>query len=90
MKSADITTTLPNNISICHQLISELLGTVESYRKTVASLEHRFDLLLRSRYGSKSEKINIDELLPGIRELFERQNNIEVKSVEPVKTETIT
>ncbi|MHB9071820.1 MAG: transposase domain-containing protein [Sedimentisphaerales bacterium] len=59
MKSADITTTLPQNISICHQLISELLGTVESYKKTVASLEHRLDLLLRSRYGSKSEKINI-------------------------------
>jgi len=90
MESADITTTLPQSISVCHQLINELIRTVESYKKKVASLEHRLDLLLRSRYGNKSEKINIDELLPGIRELFEQQSKEEQqKPSEPVKTQTI-
>jgi len=88
MESADITTTLPQNISICHQLISELLGTVESYKKTVASLEHRLDLLLRSRYGSKSEKINPEELFPQLRELF--ASSPAEQKVEPVKTEKIS
>ena len=85
----DAAITLPQNISICHQLISELYNTLKDKDHLIGQLEHRLNLLLRSRYGSKSEKINIDELLPGLRELFEQQNTQEIKP-EPVKTETIT
>jgi transposase len=86
MQSTDaITTTLPGNISICHHLIKDLFDTLKSKDRLIGQLEHRLDLLLRSRYGSTSEKINPEELLPQLRELFEQPQ----PEVEPVKTEKI-
>ncbi|HBG26992.1 MAG TPA: hypothetical protein DDX75_07855 [Phycisphaerales bacterium] len=88
MESMDAITALPNNLNQCHQLISSLFDSLEQYKHTVASLEHRLDLLLRSRYGSKSEKINPEELLPQLRQLFE-QPQAEQKQ-EPVTTQKIS
>lgn len=86
MQSTDaITTTLPGNISICHHLIKDLFDTLKSKDRLIGQLEHRLDLLLRSRYGSTSEKINPEELIPQLRELFEQPQ----PEVEPVKTEKI-
>jgi transposase len=86
MQSTDaITTTLPGSISICHHLIKDLFDTLKSKDRLIGQLEHRLDLLLRSRYGSTSEKINPEELLPQLRELFEPPQ----PEVEPVKTEKI-
>jgi len=91
MERMDAITALPNNINQCHQLIAGLLDSLKQYKHTIASLEHRLDLLLRNKYGGKSEKIDIDELLPGIRELFEQQQTAaEQKPVASVKTQTIT
>ena len=70
MESRDAIITLPASVLICHQLISELLGTLKDKERLIGQLEHRLDLLLRSRYGGKSEKINPEELLPQLRELF--------------------
>ena len=89
MESMDAAITLPDNISSLKNIILELLSTLKGKDRLIGQLEHRLDLLLRSRYGGKSEKINIDELLPGIRELFGQQNTREVPA-EPVKKETIT
>ena len=88
MESMDAAITLPQNISICHQLISELISSLKDKDRLIGQLEHRLDLLLRSRYGSKSEKINPEELLPQLRELFE-QSQPEQKE-EPVKTQKIS
>jgi transposase len=88
MESMDAITALPNNLNQCHQLISSLLDSLKQYKHTISSLEHRLDLFLRSRYGGKSEKINPEELLPQLRQLFE-QSQPEQKQ-EPVKTQKIS
>jgi transposase len=88
MESMDATITLPDNISSLKNIIFELLGTLKGKDRLIGQLEHRLDLLLRSRYGSKSEKINPEELLPQLRELF-ASSSAEQK-VEPVKTEKIS
>ena len=84
----DASITLPNSISTCHHIIQELFDTLKNKDRLIGQLEHRLDLLLRSKYGSKSEKINLDELLPGLRELFEQ--SLSEQKDEPVKTEKIT
>jgi len=90
MESRDAIITLPDSILICHQLISELLGTLKDKERLIGQLKHRLDLLLRSRYGGKSEKINPEELLPQLRELFSLPVPQAKALSEPVKTETIT
>ena len=86
MDSMDATTTLPDNISSLKTIISELLDTLKSKDRMIGQLEHRLDLLLQSKYGKRSEKINPDELLPFIRDMFIKpQPQVE----EPVETEKI-
>ncbi|MGR8999789.1 MAG: IS66 family transposase [Gammaproteobacteria bacterium] len=84
----DAAITLPDNISSLKNIIIELIGTLKGKDRLIGQLEHRLDLLLRSKYGNRSEKINPEELLPQLRELFE-QPQTEQKS-EPVKTEKIS
>ena len=88
MESMDAITALPNNLNQCHELISSLFDSLKQYKHTIASLEHRLDLLLRSRYGSKSEKINPEELLPQLRQLFEQPQ--QEQKQEPVTTQKIS
>jgi transposase len=88
MESMDAAITLPDNISSLKNIILELLDTLKGKDRLIGQLEHRLDLVLRSRYGSKSEKINLEELLPQLREFF--ASSPAEQKVEPVKTETIT
>jgi transposase len=87
MESMDAATTLPDNISSLKTIILELLATLKGKERLIGQLEHRLDLLLRSRYGSKSEKINPEELLPSLRALFEQPPS--EAPAEPVKTQKI-
>ena len=80
--------TLPDNISSLKNIIIELIDNLKSKDRLIGQLEHRLDLLLRSRYGSKSEKINPEELLPQLRELFEQPQAPQEE--EPVKTQKIS
>jgi transposase len=88
MESMDAAIPLPDNTSSLKNIIIELLNTLKGKDRLIGQLEHRLDLLLRNRYGSKSEKINPEELLPQLRDLFEPSPS--EQKVEPVKTETIT
>ncbi len=88
MQSTDAAITLPDNVQSLKSIILELINTLSNKDRLIGQLEHRLDLLLRSKYGSKSEKINPEELLPQLRELFE-QSQVQQKE-EPVKTEKIS
>jgi len=90
MESTDANITLPDNISNLKGIIFELLKSLKDKERLIGQLEYRLDLLLRSRYGNKSEKINPEELLPSLRELFDQPGEEEKPSAEPVKTQTIT
>jgi transposase len=55
---------LPENISVCHQMIAQLFETVHQLQRLNGQLEHRIDQLLRRYYGPRSERISPEELLP--------------------------
>ena len=88
MHSMDVNSTLPDNISSLKTLILELLDTLKGKDRLIGQLEHRLDLLLRRQYGRQSEKINPEDLLPGLQDLF-IPSPADAHS-EPVKTETVT
>jgi len=88
MHSMDANSTLPDNISSLKTLILELLNTLKGKDRLIGQLEHRLDLLLRRQYGRQSEKINPEDLLPGLRDLF--VSSPPEPHSEPVKTETVT
>jgi transposase len=88
MDSMDAAITLPDNISSLKTMILELLDTLKGRDRLIGQLEHRLDLLLRSKYGHKSETINPEELLPHLRDLFEQP--LPEQKAESVQTEKIT
>jgi transposase len=88
MQNMDANISLPDSITTCHNLIQGLLDTLKNKDRLIGQLEHRLDLLLKSKYGSRSEKINPEELLPQLRDLF--VSSLPEQKTEPVKTETIT
>jgi len=89
MESTDASLPLPNTLTQCHQVINDLLDSLHKYQHTISALEHRLDLLLRSRYGRHSEQIDPEELLPALRDLYEPKEE-ETTSAAPVPTQKIT
>jgi len=90
MVSMDATLTLPDDSSSLKNIILELVATLKGKDRQIDQLEHRLDLLLRSRCGRSSEKINPAELLPALRALFEQKEEAApAKQEEPAETETI-
>lgn len=88
MHSMDANVTLPDDISSLKALVAELLDTLKGKDRMIGQLEHRLDLLLRSKYGRQSEQIDPEELLPGLRELF--VSSPTPPPSEPAKTETVS
>lgn len=84
---------LPQNISVCHQMIVELFETVRQLQRTNSQLEHRMDQLLRRYYGPRSERISPEELLPFVEDimgLLQSQNDEQaVGQEEPAQGDTI-
>ena len=86
---------LPNDISLCHNLIKELFDSLGKYENRVGHLQHRIEQLIHQLYGRKSERLeDIDPelLLPFIQEYVKEQaeSNGEQKSEskkEPAKEE---
>jgi transposase len=63
MQDALATPTLPDDVTTCHRMIGELLGTVREQRRENEQLRSRLDQLLRRIYGPHSERINPDQPL---------------------------
>lgn len=56
------TKNLPDNLNICHQIILELLATINNLGSEVEVLKNRLNTLLRNSYGTKSEKFDPNQL----------------------------
>ena len=67
MVMLDATTTpelnLPEDLTVCHGMIRELLASLSSERKRIARLEHQLDQLLKRFYGPRADRINPDQPL---------------------------
>jgi transposase len=62
---------LPTDLETAHQLIRELLETLRKQALLNAHLQHQIDKLLRRIYGSRSEKLDPNQLLLFAREMIE-------------------
>lgn len=54
--------TLPNDLSLCQQIILQQQEQLEASQRKVEQLEHRLDLLLRRIYGPRSERADPNQL----------------------------
>jgi len=61
---------LPPDLDACHQLIRELLESLAEQTHLNEKLQHQLELLLRQRYGRKTEKIDPAQLLLFAREIL--------------------
>ena len=79
--------TLPNDISLCHNLIKELCESLGKYEKRVCRLQHTIEQLLRQHYGHRSERLEDiapELLLPFMREYVKEQvNQTEEQNSDP-------
>jgi transposase len=59
-------TPLPNDLSVCHAMIRELLDSLKKTRHDYEGVQQRLDLLLRKLYGPKAERFDPNQpwLLP--------------------------
>ena len=55
-------TPLPDDPTLLKQMIHELLGQLQDYRRNETKLRHRLDELVRKLYGKSSEKVNPNQL----------------------------
>src|SRR6516162_5977194 len=75
MKDAEVA--LPNDIALCHELIRQQPAALEQAQRRIEQLEHSMDLLLRQRYGPRSERIDPNQL-----RLFTGEDDAPVPSEE--------
>jgi transposase len=76
MKDAEAA--LPNDVALCHELIRQQAAALEQAQRRIEQLEHSVDLLLRQRYGPRSERIDPNQL-----RLFTDEGDEPVLSTEP-------
>jgi transposase len=78
---------LPNNLSLCHELIRELVEKLSKQERLNKQLQHRLEQLLRARFGPRSEKLDESQLLLFAREYLglgeEREESEEPKVEQP-------
>src|SRR4051812_7700967 len=53
---------LPNDLALCHELIRQQADSLEKARRRIEQLEHSVDLLLRQKYGPRSERLDPNQL----------------------------
>jgi transposase len=53
---------LPNEIPLCHELIRQQADSLQKAQRRIEQLEHAMDVLLRQRYGPRSERLDPNQL----------------------------
>ena len=74
---------LPNDLSVCHALIRQLLEELQKTRQTNTRLEHHLQQLLRRIYGRSSEKIDAGQMAL-FAEMLEQLQGPQTGSPAPV------
>src|SRR5713226_8060127 len=70
--SVTTTTPLPDDLSICQEMIRELLHTLHARDREVEQLRHRLDHLLRRLYGLRAERVDQSQLLLFAQQIMEQ------------------
>ena len=58
----DADASLPNDIALCHELIRQQADSLRQAQRRIEQLEHAMDVLLRQRYGPRSERLDPNQL----------------------------
>jgi transposase len=58
----DAEASLPDSVALCHELIRQQAASLEQAQRRIEQLEHSVDVLLRQRYGPRSERIDPNQL----------------------------
>ena len=58
----DAELSLPNDLALCHELIRQQADSLEQAQRRIEQLEHAMDVLLRQKYGPRSERIDPHQL----------------------------
>ena len=53
---------LPNDVALCHELIRQQADSLDKAQRRIEQLEHAMDVLLRQRYGPRSERLDPNQL----------------------------
>lgn len=48
----------PNDVTLCHELIRQQADSLDRARRRIEQLEHAMDVLLRQKYGPRSERLD--------------------------------
>jgi transposase len=58
----DAEVALPNNVTLCHELIRQQADSLEKAQRRIEQLEQAMDVLLRQRYGPRSERLDPNQM----------------------------
>ena len=53
---------LPNDVALCHELIRQQADSLDKAQRRIEQLEHAMDVLLRQKYGPRSERLDPNQL----------------------------
>jgi transposase len=53
---------LPNDVALCHELIRQQANSLDKAQRRIVQLEHAMDVLLRQKYGPRSERVDPNQL----------------------------
>jgi transposase len=70
--------TLPDEIPLCHELIRQQADSLEQAHRRIEQLEHAMDVLLRQKYGPRSERLDPNQL-----RLFAEEGDEPLPTAEP-------
>jgi transposase len=59
---SDADAQLPDDLSLCHELIRQQAATIQEVQRRIEQLEHRVEQLLRRQYGPRSERLDPGQL----------------------------
>jgi transposase len=74
--SKDASSQLPDDLSLCHEIIRQLRTTVDTSQRRIEQLEYRLDQLLRARYGPRSETLDEAQLRLFAQEILDEQAEV--------------
>src|SRR5262249_52783506 len=53
---------LPNDVALCHELIRQQADSLDKAQRRIEQLEHAMGVLLRQKYGPRSERLDPNQL----------------------------
>ncbi len=53
---------LPNDVALCHEMIRQQADSLDKAQRRIEQLEHAMDVLLRQKYGPRSERLDPNQL----------------------------